>query len=420
MGLLNELTHGRRGLRLALPGRFEIQSDEQNDATLVDAGRQAGLFLFQFPLQLDLRPEHEGLLSRDIERHARELFDLHFVHRHGQQPPGADASRRRPRTEDPDWSPVLSIERVRLGACEALSVVHRNALEHGLEIVMGHLLVPLSSGLFEFRVVARNRGPTGVRESDIVARAMMEEKVKTQAEMEALMMRLTPDDPRHDSRYPDHPLTVVRDLLRMLAAPGVIEVSQPAPVPPAGEVVLPGLGSAVTLPPRYVQTANSEPTFAQFSRVAFAGGVPGSDGVQLLSLLMVAEKGSPEGPERQKMFAAKARELAQSTARGATGVHIETWTSASKGGGVQAFAHAEFQPGAQGVPRQSTLVCLTDAGDVVKVVVLRTSACIPREELLADVETVTRSWRPLKGTGVPPPAPVTPPPAQKKKKWWWF
>jgi hypothetical protein len=89
-----------------------------------------------------------------------------------------------------------------------------------------------------------------------------------------------------------------------------------------------------------VQTVDSEPTFAQFSHVAFAGGTPGSDEVQ---------------------------------------------------GGVQAFAHAEFQPGAQGVPRQSTLVCLTDAGDVVKVVLLRSSACIPREELLADVETVTLS-----------------------------
>jgi hypothetical protein len=418
MGLLNELTHGGRGLRLALPGRFELRSDAQNSATLVDVGRQASLFLFQFPLQLDLRPEHEGLLSRDIERHARELFESYFAMQQRQQPPGAAEAGQKPRTADPAWSPVVSIERVGLGTCEALSVVHRNAYEPGLEVVMGHLLVPLRSGLFEFRVVARNSGPTGVRENALFQRAMQEANVKTRGEMEALVNRLTPDDPRHDALFPDHPLTVVRDLLRTLAAPGVIEVSQPAPLPPAGEVVLPELGCAITLPPRYVRTANSEGSFIQFSRVAFAGGAAGSDGVRLLTLVSLEAEVMPEGPERQKTLVAHAQSLAQSLARGATDDRIETWVSSGKGGGVRALAHAEFQPGAHGVPRQRAIVCLfTGAGDVAKTVMLKASACIPKEELLADVEAVTQSWRPLGGTGAPPP--VSPPPA-KKKKWWWF
>jgi hypothetical protein len=419
MGLLGELTHGGRGLKLALPGRFELQSDEQNSASLVEVDHQAVFFLFHFPLQLDLRSEHEGLLSRDIERHARELFETHFSHQQSQQPAGAAAARPRPRTADPAWSPVVSIERVWLGNCEALSVVHRMAYQPGLEIVMGHLLVPLRSGLFELRLLAGNRGPTGVRESAILQRAMQEANVQTRAEAEALMKRQTPDDPRYDAAFPDHPLTVVRGLLRRVAMPGVIEVTDPTPLPPAGEVVLPEIGCAVMLPPRYVQAANRGGTFVQFSRVAFAGGEAGSDGVQVLTLMSLAGEVIPDGPERQKTLTAHARSLAESLTRGASGVRIETWMSSGGVGGVQALAHAEFQPGAQGGPKQRAIFCLfTGTGGVEKTVMLVASACIPKEEMLADIEVVTRSWRLLGGTDAPPP--VSAPPVGKKKKWWPF
>jgi hypothetical protein len=232
------------------------------------------------------------------------------------------------------------------------------------------------------------------------------------------MKRLAPDDPRYDSFFPDHPLTVVRALLRRLATPGVIEVTDPAPLPPTGEVVLPEIGCAVTLPPRYVQTANSGGALVQFSRVAFAGGEAGSDGVQVLTLMSLAEEVIPAGSGRPKKLAAHAQSLAQGLASGATGVRIETWMSSGKVGGVQALAHAEFQPGAQGVPKQRAIFChFTGAGDVEKTVMLVASACIPKEELLADVESVTRSWRFLDGANALPP--VSAPPA-RKKKWWPF
>jgi hypothetical protein len=419
MGFLSDLNNGALGLRLALPGRFAIQGEKKSSANLVDLDRKAALFLFHFDLQLDLRREHEGLLARDIERHTRELFETHFATVHSQQPSSGGASKG-PRTADPAWSPVVSIERVQLGHCEALSVVHRMAYEHGLEIVMGHLLVPLHNGLFEFRVIAGNNGPTGVRESQLVAQAMAVAGVKTHAEAERVMKSTTPDDPRHDAHFPDHPLSVVRSMLRMLMAPGAINVTHPAPLPPSGEVVLPDIGCTLTPPPRYVQTPGSEGTFVRFSRVGFAGGRAGEDGVQMLTISSLAAEVIPEGPDRRQKLMSHAESLAQSLSERATGVRLEAWMSSEREEGAHALAHTEFQPGAQGVPRQRAIVrVFTDAKGVEKLVWLQASACVPREELLADMEAVIRSWRPLEGTGPTGPAPVSPLPAEKKK-WWWF
>jgi hypothetical protein len=326
----------------------------------------------------------------------------------------------RPRTEDPDWSPVVSIERVLLDTSMALSVVHRMAYEHGLEIVMGHLLVPLRSGLFEFRVIAANKGPTGVRESQLFSQALAEAGVKTHEEAQRLMRSLSSDDPRYDSRFPDHPLSVVRSMLRMLATPGVIQLTQPEPSAPANEVVLPEIGCAITPPRRYVRTPGSAGTLVRFSRVAFAGGRAGTDGVQELVVIRLAAEVIPEGPQRLKKLVAAAEDLARSMSEGAPGARVETWTSEGEGNDAHALAHAEFQPEAHGEPRQRLVLRIfTGAGGVEQILMLRASACVPKAELLEELEAVIQSWRPL---GVPRPSPASAPPPAKaeKKKWWWF
>jgi hypothetical protein len=97
-----------------------------------------------------------------------------------------------------------------------LSVVHRVAYEHGLELVMGHLLVPLRSGLFEFRVIAANKGPTGIRESQLFSEALAKAGVKTHEEAQRLMRSLSCRPPaqrralhaphaRHSGSHPAHP-----------------------------------------------------------------------------------------------------------------------------------------------------------------------------------------------------------------------
>lgn len=404
MEFLEAVRTGAVGLRLALPGRFAIQGEQKAGAQLVDLDRQAALMLFHSDLQLDLRPEHHELLVHDVQRHARELFVNHFAVRHGPQRAGPQADMR-PRTEDPDWSPVVSIERVLLDTTVALSVVHRVAYEHGLELVMGHLLVPLRSGLFEFRVIAGNKGPTGVRESQLFAEALAKAGVKTHEEAQRLMRSLSSDDPRYDSRFADHPLSVVRSMLHMLAIPGVIQLTQPEPSVPAKEVELPELGCAITPPRRYVRTPRSAGTLIRFSRVAFAGGSAGTDGVQEMIVLRLAEEIIPEGTQRLKKRVAAAEDLARRMSEGAPGTHVETWTSAGEGTDAHALAHTEFQTGVQGEPRQRLVLrVFTGPGGVEQIVMIRASACVPKAELLAELEAVIQSWRPLGDSRPSPPA----------------
>ncbi|WP_147443877.1 hypothetical protein [Corallococcus sicarius] len=312
----------------------------------------------------------------------------------------------------------MSIERTRPGPHEALSVVHRMAYEPGLEIVMGHLLIPLSSGLFEFRIIAANRGPTGVRETVLLGEAAAKADIKTDEALTQLMAGSKPDDPRHDSRFPDHPLSVVRSMLRMLAEPGSIEVTQPALQHPASEVLLPDMGCAMTPPPRYLRTPDSDGTFLRFSRVAFAGGAAGSDGVQMLTLSCFKEDGAAEGPERLKLLTAEGEFLIQGRLRGATSSQLETWSAPGQDGGVHLFFHTVFQPETFGDPQQRTILRLfTQAQGMVNVVMLDAAACLSKEEMLADLEAVIQSWRPLGTTAALPS--VSPPPAEKKQKSWW-
>ncbi|WP_375758652.1 hypothetical protein [Corallococcus exercitus] len=417
MGLLNGVRSGTAGLRLVLPGRFAIQGEQETSAELVDLDRRAALFLFRFNLQLDLSPEHDELLALDIERHARDLFERNFHENHGQQPAGGGGAKV-PRTADPAWSPVVSIKRIRLGTCGALSVVHRMAYEHGMEVVMGHLLIPLRSGLFEFRIVAAERGPTGVRESVIFGEEAAKAGVKTDEALDRVMKSFNSDDPRHDSRFPQHPLSVVRSLLQLLAAPGNIQVTEPALQLHAGEVRIPELGCAMTPPPRYLRTSDSNGTFLRFSRLAFAGGAVGSDGVQVLTISCFQADVTPEDPECMKKVTAQGASLLQGRSNGSASSQVETWMAPGPGGGIHLFFHTVFPSRTLGdPPKRAILRLFTHARGVVNVVLLEAATCLSREELLGDIEAVIQSWRVLEVAAAPPPP--SPPPAEKKKKNWW-
>ncbi|NOK32932.1 hypothetical protein HMI49_06935 [Corallococcus exercitus] len=416
MGLLNDVRSGAAGLRLTLPGHFTLQGDQETSAHLVDVERRAALFLFRSNLQIDLSPEHDELLALDIERHARDLFERHF-HVHNRQQPAGGSGAKVPRTADPDWSPVVSIKRVRLGTCGALSVVHRMAYEPGMERVMGHLLIPLRSGLFEFRIVAVEQGPTGVRENVIFGEAAAKAGVKTDKELDQVLRSFNPDDPRHDSRFPQHPLSAVRSLLHLLAEPGNIQVTEPALQLHAGEVRIPDIGCAMTPPPRYLRTSDSNGTFLRFSRLAFAGGAAGSDGVQVLTISCFQADVTPEDPECMKKVTAQGASLLQGRSNGAASSQTETWMAPGPGGGVHLFFHTVFPSRAFGdPPKRAILRLFTHTRGVVNFVLLEAAACLSREEMLADIEAVIQSWRVLGAANAP--ASLSPPPAEKKKSWW--
>lgn len=403
MGMLKDLERGRGGVRLAIPGRFTIDDEGPDFAAVHDAERGIGWHLSRHGYHIDLSSEHQALLVRDIERHARALFETYSSQL--SSAPSAPALR----TEDPAWSPVVSVDRARIGGHDALTVIHRMSYQPGNEVLMGHLLVPIRSGLFELRVLAPAR-MTGTRESALLAAAM---NAAPDQAPDIVMSRLGQehyDDPRHDSLFPDHPLSRVRAELRaLLEGDGGLAVTAPDDPPPRGEAPLPALGCAITPPPRYARVRARTP-LAQWSRLSFAG----TDGVQLLS---VARESNVRFTERdaRRQLAQMAEEYARaSVPEGATEVSVEARPLPDREGRARVIAYLRYDPEDGSAPRHTALHWHVDQRGHPFMIAIAAERCVPEEELIADVDAVAASWRPLddeekKGSSEESPA---------RKPWW--
>jgi microsomal dipeptidase-like Zn-dependent dipeptidase len=114
------------------------------------------------------------------------------------------------------------------------------------------------------------------------------------------------DDPRYDSLLPHHPLSQIRAMLGALLAPGVVQVIDPAPSRPAGELVLPEVGGVMVPPPRYARMSALGEKFVVFSRVSFSGtdGVQRAQRERRAGLIYGFQDSSPigENPDRIAVF----------------------------------------------------------------------------------------------------------------------
>jgi hypothetical protein len=391
MGLLADLESGSCGVRFSVPAPFQLETEDAAYAALWHRERKAlGLFLLRSPYRLDLRREHHELLERDVARLARELFETVTL----------TANRKRPqpggmRTDDPRWSPVISVDRVRIGGFEALTVIHRMRYEPGREHVMGHVLIPVRCGLVELRVIAGSQ-LTGVRESSLVDRALAQSPDADPLEVVKRLDQSHFDDARYDPEFPDHPLTLVRSELRRLVDPSVVEVTAPAPTLSVGEVPLPNVACAITPPRRYV-LADSKG--ALFSRVALAT----TSEVQLISISRLAQ--DPSDPDirapsraRQAYVLRLAAAYAQAAVRNAvvrSDVELRALPERRGRAEAAAFVEFSFDRSAPRNQRRNVILSFMDPRGGTVFVVAAASCCVPREELLEEVDAVAASWRPI-------------------------
>ncbi|MBS2013219.1 MAG: hypothetical protein JST00_10050 [Deltaproteobacteria bacterium] len=270
MGLCERLTRGSLGVTFATPPHWELDREGDDMVNLADRETGTGWYLFFFPgLQMDLDEDGEASLKRDVEVHANALFEA--MRRRGEPAP------RSPR------SPLVSCEAVTIEGGRALSVIHRMAYQPGSEIVMGHLLVPLASGLFEARWIVPAR-QTGFRESVMLMKAMEGgvAGIPEGTPPEEIMKLLEPDAPEHDALFPDHVLSIARAADRWSRQN--VKVIQPATAM-RREHALAELGCDLVVPPRFGFETQSK-TLARFGRVSIAG----NDGVQVLTIERCAAK----------------------------------------------------------------------------------------------------------------------------------
>jgi hypothetical protein len=310
MSHIEALRTGRRGVRLEVPADWEVTQDDDDAATLVDAkaGVQWHLFYFE-DVAFDLSDAGWPSLQRDVRQHADYLFEVMRRHEHAQRDPDAPLPPKPPR------HPLVSCERVKIDGGDALRVIHRMVMRPGLEIVMGHLLVPAADGLFEARWIARAE-LTGMRESILLMKAMdveatgteqqhdvpggvavrvhqVPETGRTDDEIESLMKSIDYDAPEHDADFPQHPLSVVRACARALEADYGLRMLRPAKPVPTGEEILASMSIAFTPPPRFVRTSESGKS-AMYRRYSLAG----NDGTQILGVEVAPANADLEGLAR--------------------------------------------------------------------------------------------------------------------------
>jgi hypothetical protein len=405
MRLVAALASGELGVKFVIPKRMRIIEDTAAAATLIDQDRALSWHVSIHEYRLDLRPESQALLDADIERHTRDLFESFFRNR---TPAAHAAPDAKPRTADPTWSPVVSVERVRCGKHDALCVIHRMSYAHGDEMIMGHLLVPFRRGTFELRVIARERSATGMRESLILSDYMAGVDDDAMEIVQRLRQRDF-DDAKHDVRFPAHPLSRVRAELREVFDADLVTVLEPSPTSPPSEVVLRELECAIVPPARYLLTAQApSEKCAQFSRISFAG----TDGIQLLTLLARRDKQlRPTGTEPALLDAA--RDLASNVAPEAQNLQIEVHTLPDAGGRTQVMAYRTYDDPSGVGPQHSAFRLFVPEPGRLLIIAIGTGQCVPKEEMLADLESVVASWRPLDGE------PSTRGDSAHDKKPWW-
>ncbi len=202
----SELETGELGVQWTVPSSWSISRDSP-DLLIADEASSALRWWVFFGEGL-----HLGLAARDTEHRERAIAGYAhclFEDVFSTLPPEVQADGSR--AADGSWSPLVDLEWLQIGAVAGLRVVHRMAYARGIELVMGHLLIPVETGLLEIRCLGRAE-TTGGRECVL----MMKEggEFLTQAQY---------DDPCHDAAFAEHVLSRTRHGLQaVLSRPPLV------------------------------------------------------------------------------------------------------------------------------------------------------------------------------------------------------
>lgn len=374
--LLKDLRRGVHGARLALPAAMKADADDRYDAgPIPDHDHEVWWwFLFRVGLRLDLTAQREQQLRRAAHDFAKGMFEQTSRH----HDPAAPL-----RSTDPDWSPLIDLERIEVKGAPALRLIHRMIYQPGRETIMGHLLVPLRTGLVEARVLTVDTF-TGTRESVLMAAHVkdmsQEERAQFDRALEDGSVRFLDqsqiDAREADAQFPQHCLSRARVALRWLEEASGLEIDEPWSQPDGPrEIELTDLGSTFVPPPGFVHDSRGH-----FVRVSFCA----TDGHE--HLLVGAQQ--PLATEWLREWAiAKARWILQ--AGKFTDVRLEARDDLGTGEPVRIVADCT---GFRGPARSAFLFFRDTAGRAVYLW-LSTSPVRSGEGLLEELQACARSWR---------------------------
>lgn len=394
MAFIEDLKNGLPGVQFAVPEGWQVHEDQERRAVLLDNERKVGWHLVHTPWRLDLRRQHDEVLRRDIERHARYTFVEQY--KQIELPPGSE--RPPPRVLDPTWSPIIEIDHIRVGEAPALLILRRVAYEPAIEVVLGHVQIPLVTGLCDLTVFHRTN-ETGGREGALLEKALLKYPGETP---QALVQRLGQryfDDPAHDATFPGHALTLVRGALRwLLGGPEQrIKVTAPMGEMPAGELGLPMASCAVQVPPRYVPlppgAVPMPRSMVVMTRVLLEGGEnPRILDVWHLTDVLLKGSAAERASQLHELIKKNAAEVEEQ------GVKIDLAVKDLPSEGEQVRASTEMRVQA-GAPTLSVSRWMVEPDGQVFRVSISAPDYIPAAELNDEADAVMKSWRRLAKVG---------------------
>ena len=375
MPLLSSLEIGTFGLRLE-PNDSLVVMEEDEESVRLNDRKGVGFWLYLFhDLHMDLSTERLDAFQRAAHCHAREMFN-----KMGE----ADDYDETLRTEDASWSPLVDFEVHEVCGAPALRTVHRMVYRPGREVVMGHLLVPLETGLFEARVVATAH-TTGFRESAL-AILNMNDGSKSVEDYPKIDQGIF-DAVELDSQFPEHCLSQVREGLRTVSS-WIADVGLPAHKIEHTKVELRKLGGWITPPRGFVHViASAEKQIAYFGRVSFCG----TDGLDNMTVTIESKKRHEPG---ELLALAESMTLERHENSGCTDIELTVAEHPRDSGGVDVSVVVDFH-GNQGRSRNHLYWFLDAKGRALSIARISVVA-LPNDEVLRESQETARSWQPSK------------------------
>ncbi len=320
---------------------------------------------------LDLQLEHDQLLKGDIKLFLRGKFETET-----------------PRTENPEWSPLIEMEYATLQGSKALLVIYRSAYELRNEVVVGELHVPVDQGLviLAARIKA---GVTGMRESAIVSRAVNQGVDPRKA---AAISQEQIDDPRLDVEFPDHPLSLVRAAMHWLIEDAGLEITMPMAITNPGEVRLPEAYCTVILPPRYTLNLPMSQMMSEGLYVATRACPPGPSGMNI-DIWRLPGRRLNGWFTQARLKRLAVRTISGWKQEGAAQIKIEAKALPRLDGRTQIDTYVRFRPA--GEEEHSVMRWFIDLDGQVFRVGTSAPLFVPRAQLADHVESVVQSWRRL-------------------------
>lgn len=395
MGFIDDLKKGLPGVRFDLPGSTQVHEEQERRAVFVDNDHRVGWHVLHAPWRLDLRPEHDKLLRQDIQRQARFTFEEQYQQLAAAFPDD-EARRQRPpvRTTDPSWSPLLSVETIKIGEAPAVQIIRRVAYEPALEVVTGSLLIPLATGMIEITCFHRTQ-ETGRRETMLLQLAMQRYPGEDVPQLAARLGQTFFDDPSHDRDFATHPLSLVRAALKWLREAGEEVLKVTAPMAPFKDepIELPATGCRINIPPRYLPlprgTVPVPRTMAVMTRVMLEA----SESPRMLDIFRLPDVEVPASlpaAERQQQLLTLARGNAEEWSKqGAT--DVELTVEERKPHGKRPTAASVIRMKINGLPTLAVSRWLLDDDGQVFRVAAGAPTYVPVEELDAELDTVIAS-----------------------------